>query len=610
MAQRIPQQVIEEVRNRTNIVDVVGQYVQLKKSGKNYMGLCPFHEERSPSFSVAEDKQIYHCFGCGKGGNVFQFLQDLEGISFPEAVSKVAELEQIPVDIVLADYAKEEEGPGANRVLLELHEKAADLYHHMLVHTKVGEEALSYLLNRGLTMALIEEFKIGFAPMERAFLKQVLVNDQVSEQDMKETGLFVDLESGELLDRFYQRIMFPIRNPQGKTIAFSGRLLTNETFDGKGMPKYLNSPETEIFNKRVTLYNFDKARAAIRKTNEIYLFEGFMDVLAAWQSGIQNGVASMGTSLTNQQIAMLERVAKKMIICYDGDSAGINATNRAIQLLRDTKFQLSVVSIPEKLDPDDYVRKYGTDAFYEIAMHGRETIFSFKMRYGRLSHNMQNEKERLDYVEELLPELAAVPSVIEQDYYLNQIAQEFHLSIDSLAQQFQQIKQGVRQEQRAVQKRQDIPEAQAIKPERKRYNQVEKAERMLLNRIFNEQNVRNRMKQLPEFHFAHDEYQELYLLFDGYLSTHGNFDIADFLDYLKDDRLKQIVIEVSLQNFEEESTEKEISDILQLIATSSITDQIEEKKIRQQEASRIGNKALELELTIDIINLTRQLKNS
>ena len=447
MSQRIPQ----EVRHRTNIVDIIGQYVQLKKSGKNYMGLCPFHEERSPSFSVAEDKQIFHCFGCGKGGTVFNFLQEIEGISFPESVKRVADLEHLSVDFDWSEPREVADTPEnqQRRSLLQLHSKAAELYHHILVNTKIGEPALNYLLERGLTQELIETFQIGFAPQKRDFLSQVFKNEQLDETLFEPSGLFVQRDNGTFLDRFYQRIMFPINDPQGNIIAFSGRLLKTADFPGDEMPKYLNSPETTLFNKRETLFNFDKARKEIRKENTVLLFEGFMDVIAAWQSGVKSGVASMGTSLTNEQIRRLERVAKEVVICYDGDNAGVQATNRAIQLLQENShFDLSIVSIPEKLDPDEYVRKYGAEAFQNLANHGRETVFSFKMNYHRLTRNMNNEKEQLDYVNELLRELTNVQSPLERDRYLNQIAQEFQLSVHSLEEQFNQLKQ----EQRSVQR--------------------------------------------------------------------------------------------------------------------------------------------------------------
>ncbi|EFU13705.1 DNA primase [Enterococcus faecalis] len=622
MAQRIPQEVIEEVRHRTNIVDIIGQYVQLKKSGKNYMGLCPFHEERSPSFSVAEDKQIFHCFGCGKGGTVFNFLQEIEGISFPESVKRVADLEHLSVDFDWSEPREVADTPEnqQRRSLLQLHSKAAELYHHILVNTKIGEPALNYLLERGLTQELIETFQIGFAPQKRDFLSQVFKNEQLDETLFEPSGLFVQRDNGTFLDRFYQRIMFPINDPQGNVIAFSGRLLKTADFPGDEMPKYLNSPETTLFNKRETLFNFDRARKEIRKENTVLLFEGFMDVIAAWQSGVKSGVASMGTSLTNEQIRRLERVAKEVVICYDGDNAGVQATNRAIQLLQgNSHFDLSIVSIPEKLDPDEYVRKYGAEAFQNLANHGRETVFSFKMNYHRLTRNMNNEKEQLDYVNELLRELTNVQSPLERDRYLNQIAQEFQLSVHSLEEQFNQLKQ----EQRSVQRqeRQQFYQDEMMPPPMEEpvfeenhvqnklpLTQVQKAERSLLFRLMNEQGVRQTVQQLPDFSFAHDEYQELYFLLESYATLHQSFDIADFINFLQDNQTKQLAIEIAYQNLSEESSEREVADLLHVIALSSIAEAIEQKKIQQQEAKRVGNQQLEAELTMEIIQLARQLK--
>lgn len=622
MAQRIPQEVIEEVRHRTNIVDIIGQYVQLKKSGKNYMGLCPFHEERSPSFSVAEDKQIFHCFGCGKGGTVFNFLQEIEGISFPESVKRVADLEHLSVDFDWSEPREVADTPEnqQRRSLLQLHSKAAELYHHILVNTKIGEPALNYLLERGLTQELIETFQIGFAPQKRDFLSQVFKNEQLDETLFEPSGLFVQRDNGTFLDRFYQRIMFPINDPQGNVIAFSGRLLKTADFPGDEMPKYLNSPETTLFNKRETLFNFDKARKEIRKENTVLLFEGFMDVIAAWQSGVKSGVASMGTSLTNEQIRRLERVAKEVVICYDGDNAGVQATNRAIQLLQENShFDLSIVSIPEKLDPDEYVRKYGAEAFQNLANHGRETVFSFKMNYHRLTRNMNNEKEQLDYVNELLRELTNVQSPLERDRYLNQIAQEFQLSVHSLEEQFNQLKQ----EQRSVQRqeRQQFYQDEMMPPPMEEpvfeenhvqnklpLTQVQKAERSLLFRLMNEQGVRQTVQQLPDFSFAHDEYQELYFLLESYATLHQSFNIADFINFLQDNQTKQLAIEIAYQNLSEESSEREVADLLHVIALSSIAEAIEQKKIQQQEAKRVGNQQLEAELTMEIIQLARQLK--
>ncbi len=609
---RIPQTVIDDIRERSNIVDIVGQYVQLKKSGKNYFGLCPFHNEKSPSFSVAEDKQIFHCFGCGRGGNVYGFLQELEGISFPEAVVKVAEMNDIPLDPQYQQSEGINEATSQTSQLIALHEKAAEVYHHMLVNTAAGQEALDYLLDRGLTMALIEEFNIGFAPNERSFLEKVFLNEKAKAEFFPDTGLFVQRNDGSLADRFYQRIMFPIRNPQGKTIGFSGRWLASEKVGDQDQPKYLNSPETILFNKREVLFNFDKARRAMRKDGQVYLFEGFMDVIAAWQAGIENGIASMGTSLTNQQIAHIERVAQEVILCYDGDSAGVEATNRGIDLLQNnSRLKLSVVRVPERMDPDDYLRKYGTEAFYKLAVHGKETVFAFKMDYHRAHRNLANEKEQLDYVQVVLKELQRVDSFLEQDRYLTQLSTEFNLSRETLQQQLKQN----RQEQ---QPRQDAPppapttnNPMVFTPPTRQQpkTQVEKAQELLLYRLFHDSTLNHRFRA-SGISFIHDRYQQLYLLFDAYMETEEHFVLAKFLDFLKEDSMKKMVIDIADLKASEEGTEQEFQDILQVFQKSGIAEEINQKRIQQQEARQKGNQQLELELAIEIIDLTKRLKQA
>ncbi|OQO68058.1 DNA primase [Enterococcus villorum] len=612
MAQRIPQEVIETIRGQTNIVEVIGQYVQLKKSGKNYLGLCPFHEERTPSFSVAEDKQIFHCFGCGKGGNVFTFLQELEGLSFPEAVVKVADFEQIPLE---DQWRKQsfplENSDSINGKLILAHEKAEEVYHHMLLHTKAGEQALDYLLKRGLTLELIQEFTIGFAPNERSFLKQVFKNESYDQEVLERSGLFVSHEDGGMSDRFYQRIIFPIRNSQGRTIGFSGRWLAPEKGQEKDQPKYLNSPETELFNKRQVLFNLDKARSEIRKSGEVLLFEGFMDVIAAWQAGVKNGIASMGTSLTNQQIQQIERLTKELVFCYDGDHAGFEATNRGIELLRkNSRLQLSIITMPEKLDPDEYLRKYGNDSFNELIHHGRDTVFTFKCRYLKQNKNLENEKEKIEYLEEALRELSQVISPIEQDMYLSQLSAEFQISRETMQKQlrdFRRENQKNRNESHTVAPEPQISRATVAK--KRPLTQVEKAEQMLLFRAFKETAVRNLLKE-QQFQFVHDMYAEIYFLFDAFLSQHDEFNLAEFLDFLQDENLRRLVVEIEYLRVANESTPREIQDLLRVISKSSLADEITLKKQLQQEARRTGNKQLELELTIEIINLTKQLKQA
>lgn len=602
---------IESIRNDTNIVDVVGQYVQLKKSGKNYLGLCPFHNEKTPSFSVAEDKQIYYCFGCGKGGNVFSFVQEIEGLTFPESVEKVAEYSNIDVSTFSSSQIIQTVSPHVleETKLIEIHEKTMELYHHILLNTEVGEEALLYLEKRGLDRETIETFQIGFAPKDRSLLYQVLEKENYSDELLAKTGLLFRLDNGNWLDRFYQRIMFPIKNSKGKTIGFSGRLLETESFDATDQPKYLNSPETDLFNKRFVLFNFHKARAEIRKKNEVILFEGFMDVISAWMSGVKNGVASMGTSLTIDQIKSLERVSEDVLICYDGDSAGVDASNRAIDLIHDQSLMsIQIISVPYKMDPDDYRMTYGKDGLYDLIKNSRETVFQFKKEFHKRGRNLALETDKLDYLDDVLKELGKVPSVIEKDLALSQLSEEFNLSKSTLQHELRSKSKETKQElsfnPQSHQKEQVIPQHKDLK----KINQVEKAEMLLIYRLIHERSVHQFLSNKETFSFVHDVYQELYLHLSNYLSLNGEIVVADLLDYLKEDHLKQALMTVTIQNFSEESTNQELEDCIRVISKAEIQDQINDLLTQQKEANRLGNKDLEVETTIKIIQLQKQLK--
>ena len=614
MAQLIPQETIEMVRQQTNIVDVVGQYVQLKKSGKNYLGLCPFHNEKSPSFSVAEDKQIFHCFGCGKGGNVFSFIQEIEGLSFPESVEKVADLANISVSLnltnrpqVMSPKVLEESQ------LIQIHEKTSELYHHILMNTQVGEKALEYLKERGLTEEVIKTFQIGFAPRDRRLLHKVLEKDNYSDEVLKKTGLLFQLEDGNWIDRFYQRIMFPITNFQGKVIGFSGRILEDMDFDATDQPKYLNSPETDLFNKRFILYNFHQSRTEIRKKNEVILFEGFMDVISAWMSGVKNGVASMGTSLTMEQINALEKISDEVLIAYDGDNAGIEATSRAIDLLSNqSSMGIQIISIPDKMDPDDYRRKYGEDNLHQLIKNSRETVFQFKKDYLKRNKNLTIEADKLLHIDQLLGELIHVSSIAEVDLALSQLADEFHVSKNTLQNELRTKKQSFKQQSMASFSQEDYGEKEIVIPkhyEVKKIGQVEKAEMTLIFRLLTERSAYQFLSAREDLSFAHDVYQELYLHLTNYIQLHGEIVIADFLDYLKEQELKQVLIQTTMQNFSEESTKQELEDCLLVIKKGEIQERINTLINDQQEARRVGNSDLEAEATLQIIMLQKQLKS-
>ncbi|MEY8584472.1 DNA primase [Ligilactobacillus animalis] len=608
---RIPTDVIDQIRSDVNILDIVGQYVQLHRSGSNWFGLCPFHTEKTGSFSVNEPKQFFHCFSCGRGGNVFKFLMEIEDLTFPEAVYRTAELAGIELDskYLPQNVAGTEDTQSETGRLKQLYAQAGQLYHHILVNTKLGQPALDYLHERGLSDELIAEFQLGYAPQAeilQAFFHEKKLDDY---QTLRKSGLFSEREGENLAERFNDRIMFPIRNQTGQIIAFSGRLLTPD----KKLPKYLNSPEGILFNKRKVLFNFDKAKKTIRHESKVYLFEGFMDVLAAWRAGIKNGVASMGTSLTSEQIYLLEQTASKLYICYDGDLPGRKATKRALELIAPlSKFELGTILLPEKLDPDEYVRKYGPENFKDFVTSHERTELEFYLEYFRAGRNLETESDQLAYITDVLEKVAQVKDPLARDLTINRLAKEFELDKNNLTSQLQALMQQVQSEQLKQDQANSLKRSDKVvystqqRQEKKRYTPAEQAERLLLYRLLHEHDVFLRIKGLADFSFIHEDYETIFLLADGYFDRYSEYESASFLDFLKDEHLRQIIISLELGDYGE-SNEQEISDCLAFIMQHSpLEEQIKAVENQLEQAKRLGDAKAIMEQTTKLIELLKK----
>ncbi len=608
---RIPTDVIDQIRSDVNILDIVGQYVQLHRSGSNWFGLCPFHTEKTGSFSVNEPKQFFHCFSCGRGGNVFKFLMEIEDLTFPEAVYRTAELAGIELDAkyLPQNVAGAEDTQSETGKLKRLYAQAGQLYHHILVNTKLGQPALDYLHERGLSDELIAEFQLGYAPQAeilQAFFHEKKLDDY---QTLRKSGLFSEREGEDLAERFNDRIMFPIRDQTGSIIAFSGRLLTPD----KKLPKYLNSPEGILFNKRKVLFNFDKAKKTIRHESKVYLFEGFMDVLAAWRAGIKNGLASMGTSLTSEQIYLLEQTASKLYICYDGDLPGRKATKRALELIAPlSKFELGAILLPEKLDPDEYVRKYGPENFKDFVTSHERTELEFYLEYFRVGRNLETESDQLAYITDVLEKVAQVKDPLARDLTLNRLAKEFELDKNNLTSQLQALMQQVQSEQLKQDQANSLKRSDKVvystqqRQEKKRYSPAEQAERLLLYRLLHEHDVFLRIKGLADFSFIHEEYETIFLLADGYFDRYSEYESASFLDFLKDEHLRQIIISLELGDYGEVN-EQEISDCLAFIMQHSpLEEQIKVVKTKLEQAKRLGDAKVIMEQTTKLIELLKK----
>lgn len=604
MAERIAEEKVNEIRQAVDIVDVIGDYIQLNKQGRNYFGLCPFHGENTPSFSVSPEKQIYHCFGCGAGGNAFSFLMDLEGYSFQEAALKLAEKGNIKLEID-ASAASAKSMPVDIQQMMEAHELLRKFYHHLLVNTKDGQHALEYLLNRGFTMESIEKFQIGYSLKSWDFVFKFLTKRKFPDGVMERAGLIIKREKdGNYFDRFRDRIMFPIFDRSGNTIAFSGRSL------GADEPKYLNSPETAIFNKSKTLYNFHLARPQIKKLQRAVLFEGFADVIAADRAGVGNGVGTMGTALTEEHVASLRRNVQSITICYDSDNAGIEAAYRAANLLTEAGCQIRVALMPDGYDPDDYIKEYGEEKFRHDVIESSITFMAFKLLYLRRGKRLQNEGDRLLYIEEVLKEISRLDKAVERDHYLRQLANEFSLSLEALKEQQKQVyyteKRKSSQKGKGdfePQKRLQTPKrADSLKPA------FHTAERRLIAHMLRNSDIAFKVQDMLQGNtFNIDEHQAIITYLLGFYEKGHTPDPSAFINFINDEKLKRIVVDIEMMSINDEISEQELSDYLKQVLNYQKMLKIKEKLNEEKEAERQKDYAKAALIAMEILHLRKSL---
>ncbi|WP_374717947.1 DNA primase [Neobacillus sp.] len=600
MADRIPEEKIDQIRQALDIVEVVSDYVGLKKQGRNYFGLCPFHGENTPSFSVSSDKQIFHCFGCGAGGNVFSFIMDIEGISFQEAVVKLAERANIELEMNVTSNLGEKKASKEIQAAKDAHELLRKFYHHLLVNTKEGQHALEYLLERGFTKESIDKFQIGYSLNSWDFVVKFLAKRDFSPEWMEKAGLIIKREKdGTYFDRFRDRIMFPIFDRHGQTIAFSGRSL------GADEPKYLNSPETAIFNKSKILYNFHLAKPNIKKLQHAVLFEGFADCIAADRAGVENGIATMGTSLTDEHIAILRQNVHSITICYDSDNAGIEAAFRAGNLLDDAGFQVKVAIMPDGFDPDEYIKTFGPEKFRKDVIDASYTWMGFKFLYFRRGKNLQNEGDRLSYIEQIIKEISKLTKVVEKDHYLRQLATEFSLSLDSLKQQEKQIyfTEKRKEKSNATKNRKPLyiqNQASELKPA------YYTAERRLIAHMLKNRDTAYKIQELLQGNtFNVDEHQAIITYLLGYYEDHLEPNVSAFLSYLQDDNLRKMVATIEMMPINDELNEQELHDYIKQVLNHKKLLKIKEKELELKEAERTDFKK-----AISILEEIKQLRNS
>lgn len=598
----IPDEVIEKVLAQNDIVDTVSKYVQLAKQGKYMKGLCPFHSEKTPSFTVTPERQIFYCYGCGKGGNAIKFRMEIEGLSFPEAVRTMAE----ESDIALP------EGQGASAIprnpqkeaLLEAYELSAKLYHFLLKNTEHGRNAMDYLRSRGFTDKIIDQFQIGFAPDRWDTLVQFLDKRSFDLKEMEKGGLLSARQDGEgYLDKFRSRIMFPIHDRSGRVIAFAGRIL------GDGQPKYLNSPESMLFNKSRTLYNLHQAKTSIRKLRQIVLCEGYGDVISTWEAGFHNVVATMGTSLTEHQVSLMKSMAEEVVVAYDGDKAGLAAALKVIPLLESAGLRVRIAVMGDGMDPDEYYRKHGTERYRHV-LEAAVSTTKFKLIYLKKNHILLEEQGKISYMKEALPVIAVLNSSSEREVYLRELSSELNLSYESLKQDCNLLRQsmqkkgasGDNKEKRWNNGRHKKGQvsAPALLPA------YHAAERRLLSLMLQDAEAARYVSDKLGEAFNIEDYAAIAAYLYAYYAQGKTPDISRFMSSLQDDRLEKTVSSISMMDNPADWNIQVLDDCIREVLKYPQQKMIEQKKEEMLKAERSGDFLRAAQIASEIIALERQ----
>lgn len=544
MRTRVPEEFITLLRQKIDIVDVISEYVRLRKAGRSYVGLCPFHSEKSPSFNVTPGKGYYYCFGCGAGGTVINFIMELEQLSFPQALEKLAGragLVMPQVDTYDADDAVSRERAS----LLQVHELATKFYNHILMNHDGGTQGLSYLLQRGLTKKTVSQWWLGYSPRNGRALVDFLRKRDVPHDVMVTAGLALVNDHGEVFDRFRGRVMFPVHDLQGRVIGFGARTL------GQEQPKYLNSQETPLFHKGNVLYGFHRARQGIRQTGQVILCEGYMDILALHQNGITNAVATLGTALTPVQAGLLHRVSEDIVLLYDGDRAGQNAAAKSIALLGELDVNLRVAKLPDGVDPDEWFRTGDPVRFTHEVLGQAVSALAFQLQRLTHAHPEHMSSGRLQYLREALAVVAQSPSSLEREAALQWLSETYSMSVNALRDDLELQRKSL-----ASRKKADTtspvresstqrtalataPVPQGVLPERQ-----EVAERNLLLHMMQSAHVADEVAKAYPWEFSKPIHSALQAYVYMFYATHTQADPELLLNSIDDPQVAQFAVSV------------------------------------------------------------------
>ena len=488
----IPDRFLDELIARTDIVDLVSESVRLTKKGRNYWGLCPFHSEKTPSFSVSADKQIYKCFGCGKGGGAINFVMELDNLPFRDAVAVLAKRAGLEVpDSGYSAGAKER-----REKLLAINKQAARTFHQWL-YAPEGAEGLAYLQRRGLSRRTLTSFGLGFAPNRWDALIQALGQQGYDKRDLLDAGLAVSNQDGRIYDRFRNRVMFPIIDIRGEVIGFGGRVMDDST------PKYLNSPDTPVYNKSRNVFALNIAKKS--KAGRVILTEGYMDTISLHQAGFDSAVASLGTSLTPEHAQLLSRYFPEAIIAYDGDGAGVSAAQRAIPLLERAGMKVRVLRVTGAKDPDEFIKQFGRDAFLRL-LDQSENQVDYRLEQIRKKYDLSDDSQKVGFLQEAAQLLSSLPSAVEREIYGRHAAETAGVSPEAVAQEVKKAFQRRLRKEQKQQERRDLTPAIQLQPKSRglRYENIRsaRAEEGVLRLLLLDPSLHRELTQLRPEEFS------------------------------------------------------------------------------------------------------------
>lgn len=565
---------INKICNSVDIIETISSYISLTQKGKNYFGVCPFHDDHSPSMSVSKEKQIYKCFSCGATGNVLKFVMDYENISFIEAIKKLSE--KAGIDIKIDNNYNTNKNDNF-KILYDIYEFSHKFYQNNL-NTNEGIKAKEYLNNRKIDDDLIKTFGVGLSLKKRDLLIKMLIKKNYDIKDIQRTGLVTSNENGTV-DIYYNRIMFPLYDLSGRVVGYSGRI-----YDEESTSKYINTKETEIFKKGELLYNYHRAKDECRMKNKVIVVEGFMDVIRLYASGIKNVVATMGTAVTKNQALLIKKMAKEIILLFDGDEAGAHATMSCSDELTKIGIIPKIVRLEENLDPDEYIKKYGKDKFLN-KLNNPINIMDFKLDYLKQKRNMDNTVDVSNYINDVIIELGKIDDEILKEVTIQKVSKE-----SGLEPQF--IKDKIEKKENKVVNIKKIPEVN------KKLSKYDKAENYLIYYMMKSKEVLELcIKKLPNL--PRKEYRDLYRLLVSYYKQFNDINEANFITYVLDKEATYMdtIKLVNSYAIKDDYTINEIEDYIKTILDYNIDTEKERlEKLMAQATNSEDKLAIALKL--------------